>query len=120
MRKTPLRLVTAYRQFLRILLGMTRFSTLRRSSCPPGWLRVVVVFFVLFATYDTTRPNVSAPRQPKFMIVGYLFGPTDIDGISARKLTHINYAFALVSKDGEIVLNNPDAPARLSQLQALK
>ena len=54
------------------------------------------------------------------MIIGYVFGPANIHGISAEKLTHINYAFALVSKDGEIVLNNPEAPAHLSQLQALK
>jgi len=54
------------------------------------------------------------------MIIGYVFARTNIHDIGADKLTHINYAFALVSKDGEIVLNNPDAPARLSQLQALK
>src|SRR6185503_19386069 len=39
---------------------------------------------------------------------------------AADKLTHINYAFALVSKEGEVVLNNPESPAHLSQLQALK
>src|SRR5687768_8799391 len=99
---------------------MTRFSSLRHSSFPQRWLRVVFVFVVLFATYDTTRPNVSSTKPPKFMIIGYVFGRANIYGISAERLTHINYAFALVSKDGEIVLNNPDAPARLSQLQALK
>jgi chitinase len=78
---------------------------------------VVFVLVVLFATYDTT---VSATKPPKFMIIGYVFARANIHDIGADKLTHINYAFALVSKDGEIVLNNPDAPARLSQLQALK
>src|SRR5713226_5892372 len=59
-------------------IGMTRFSSLRHSSFPQRWLRVVAVFVVLFATYGTTRPNVSFRKQPKFMIVGYLFGPTNI------------------------------------------
>ena len=78
------------------------------------------VFVVLFAAYDSTLPNISSAKPPKFMIVGYVFSRANIYGIGAEKLTHINYAFGLVSKDGEIVLNNPDAPARLSQLQALK
>lgn len=49
-----------------------------------------------------------------------MFRPSNIHSIAADKLTHINYAFALVSNDGEVVLKNPDAPAHLSQLQALK
>ena len=96
---------------------MTRFSKLFHSGFPQGWFRVVFVLVVLFATYDTT---LSATKPPKFMIIGYVFGRANIHDIGAEKLTHINYAFALVSKDGEMVLNNPDAPARLSQLQALK
>jgi len=99
---------------------MTRFSSLRHSSFRPKWLRMVFVFVALFGAYDTAYANVPPSGQPKFMIIGYVFGPADISGISAEKLTHINYAFALVSGDGEIVLNRPDAPGRLSQLQALK
>ena len=68
----------------------------------------------------TVCANVSSAKQPKYMIVGYVFRSSNIHGIGADKLTHINYAFALVSKDGDVVLKNPDAPAHLSQLQALK
>ncbi|MFN2511089.1 MAG: glycoside hydrolase family 18 protein [Pyrinomonadaceae bacterium] len=92
----------------------------RRSSFARRSFHVVFVFFVLIGTYDVARPKVSVAKQPKFMIIGYVFNRANIHDISAEKLTHINYAFALVSKDGEIVLNNPEAPARLSQLQALK
>ncbi len=101
-------------------IGTTRFSSLRHSRFPPRWFHVAFVLVVLFSTSYTTRPNVFAAKPSKFMIIGYVFRRANIHGISAEKLTHINYAFALVSKDGEIVLNDPEAPAHLSQLQALK
>jgi chitinase len=105
-------------------IGMTRFSRFTHSCFPTGWLRVVIVLVVLFATHGTARPSVRSTKPPsrtaKFKIIAYVFTRADIYGITAEKLTHINYAFALVSKDGEIVLSNPDAPARLGQLQALK
>jgi chitinase len=104
---------------IEVNIGMTRISSCR-YSCLPGWLRLVLVVVVLFATYNTTCANASSNRPPKFRIIGYVFSRANIYGIGAEKLTHINYAFALVSKDGDIVLSNPDAPARLSQLQALK
>jgi chitinase len=75
---------------------------------------------MLLGTCHTARPKVSSAEQPKYMIIGYVFGPAEVYAMSAEKLTHINYAFALVSKEGDIVLNNLDSPARLSQLQALK
>ena len=43
----------------------------------------------------------------------------DIEGIDATKLTHVNYAFAKVHVD-EAVLEDPDAPANLARLVALK
>jgi len=76
---------------------MTRFSSPGHSGFPPGWLRALFAFVVLFATYDISRPNVSATKPTKFMIIGYVFGPANFYGIGAEKLTHINYAFALVS-----------------------
>ncbi len=58
----------------------------------------------------------SSPRR----VIAYVFGPAEIHRIGAQKLTHINYAFALVSPEGLVVLATPDAPSRLAQLQALK
>lgn len=52
-------------------------------------------------------------------IVAYVQKDTDIARISAEKLTHVNYAFALVSARGEIVLEDVDV-RRLRQLRALK
>ena len=85
-----------------------------------GLVRVFLIVVVLCGTSGSAQPNVLSARQPKFMIVGYVFGPIEIRNINAEKLTHINYAFARVSKEGEIVLTNPEAPARLTQLQSLK
>jgi len=83
-------------------------------------MRSLLVLLVLLGQGAAGFGNVAAAKQPKYMIVGYVFRPANIDRISADKLTHINYAFAVVSEDGEVVLNKPDAPAHLSQLQALK
>lgn len=62
----------------------------------------------------------SPARASAYRIVGYVYGVENIHAVSAEKLTHINFAFALVSRDGQVVLENPKAPERLAQLQALK
>ncbi len=62
----------------------------------------------------------SPVEASRYRIVGYVYGVENIHAIGAEKLTHINFAFALVSRDGEVVLENPKAPERLAQLQALK
>lgn len=56
---------------------------------------------------------------PRYRIIAYAFNDTDIPRMGAEKLTHINYAFGLVSTDGVIVLDEK-APPRLAQLGALK
>jgi chitinase len=63
---------------------------------------------------------LTACRTAQPRIIAYVFGDADLHRVGATKLTHINYAFGLVSPDGVIVLENPHAPARLAQLQALK
>jgi chitinase len=73
---------------------------------------------LLVAGCRTFAPDVAPHR--KFRIVGYVRGRADINAISAQKLTHINYAFARVNPLGLVELEDPDAPAHLAQLQALK
>jgi len=53
-------------------------------------------------------------------MIAYATGRTDARRIGAHKLTHINYAFAHVSPEGEAFLPDPEAPAFLARLQALK
>src|SRR5882762_8698263 len=83
-------------------------------------LHSVFILVLLIVTSTIAQPNAPLTGSPKYRIIGYVFGNTSIYDISAEKLTHINYAFALVTKDGDIVLNTPNAPERLAQLQALK
>jgi len=103
-----------------ITILMTEGHSLKHSNFKPIWLRWLLVLVTILGQSATVRPNMAPAKQPKYRIVGYVFRPSNIHSIAAEKLTHINYAFALVSTDGEVVLNDPDSPANLSQLQALK
>jgi chitinase len=61
-----------------------------------------------------------APADDAYRIIAYVRGRAEIHRIGAQKLTHINYAFATVSPEGDVVLEDPDSPAHLAQIQALK
>lgn len=74
-------------------------------------VRIILTLAILLAG---CRPAQS-PR-----IIAYIYEDADIQSVSAEKLTHVNYAFALVSEQGEVVLADPEAPARLAQVRALK
>jgi chitinase len=80
--------------------------------------RSLIIACLLIAGCRTFGPDVAPHR--KFRIVGYVRGRADINAISAKKLTHINYAFATVNPLGIIELEDADAPAHIAQLQALK
>jgi chitinase len=67
-----------------------------------------------------TACSTALYRPARYRIVAYVRGVAEIHRIGAEKLTHINYAFALVNPQGEVYFQNPDAPAHLAQLQALK
>lgn len=66
------------------------------------------------------RTAAGVEREFPYRIVAYVRGKAEIHKIGAQKLTHINYAFGKVSPEGLIVFDDPDAPAHLAQLQALK
>ncbi len=55
-----------------------------------------------------------------YRIIGYVRGKADMYAIGAAKLTHVNYSFAKVNPLGVIWFEDPDAPAKIAQLQALK
>lgn len=89
-----------YRRWTLILLALVSLSTTGCST---------------FGMFGTT------PREPRYRVIAYVRGRAEIHRISPRKLTHINYAFAVVSKEGEIVFaDEPAAASHLAQLQALK
>src|SRR5262249_41004138 len=57
---------------------------------------------------------------PRYRLIAYAYRRADMYRISAEKLTHINYAFGKVSAAGDVIIDERNAPAHLSQLQALK
>ena len=77
-----------------------------------------LILALLLAGCRSFLPEVAPDR--KFRIIGYVRGLADIHAINAQKLTHINYAFALVSPEGEMIFREADAPAHLARLHALK
>ncbi len=77
-----------------------------------------MLFTILLLCGCQSLPPV-APHRP-FRIIGYVRGRADINAIGAKKLTHLNYAFAKVNPLGEVWFEVPDAPAHIAQLQALK
>ncbi len=99
---------------------MARFNGLKyRGSALPAW-RTVLILILLTGVCGIMLPPAQAVGQPKYRVIAYVGGRTNIYGIGAEKLTHINYAFALVNPEGEVFFRSPNAPAHLSQLQALK
>jgi len=84
----------------------------------PSWPSWIILLSILIVGHQSAFPNAAAPT--KYRIVGYVGGKTNIYAIGVEKLTHVNYAFATVTPDGNVVLRNPDAPGNLAQLQALK
>ncbi|WP_044891869.1 glycoside hydrolase family 18 protein [Opitutus terrae] len=63
----------------------------------------------------------SAPAEQAFRLIAYASGHTDFARIPAAKLTHVNYAFALVNEQAEVYFRSPDSAAsHLAALTALK
>lgn len=78
---------------------------------------LVPVLLVLLAACHTFTPL--APHR-EFRVIGYVRGKADLGAVGAKKLTHLNYAFAKVNPLGLIWFEDPDAPSHIAQLQALK
>lgn len=75
----------------------------------------------LIASACGTSSGLLATKSPPYRIVAYLYGGrAEIHRISAMKLTHINYAFALVNEAGELYFRETDEAENLAQLQGLK
>jgi chitinase len=53
-------------------------------------------------------------------IVAYVRDGTNVNGIHPEKLTHINFAFARIDAQGEVVLPHPGIATQLAQLRGLK
>lgn len=73
----------------------------------------LLVVLVLAAV---SQPAFAAPLR----LVGYATARTDFARLPAERLTHLNYAFAVVNPAGDVVLPSPTDAGHLAQLVALR
>lgn len=100
------------------------------SNCFPGNriplilpLAILGGSFVLISCRSTSTVSEREPMETvSHRIIGYVMGTRSqtVRPEDARKLTHINYAFANVTEEGEVVLEHPEDPERLRQLVDLR
>ena len=90
-----------------------------RTIISSGRLALLIAV-VFLAGCQIGRPPARTGPTHSYRVVGYVRPSAEIWRIDARKLTHINYAFALISPEGALYFRNDRAPAHLAQLQALK
>lgn len=91
-----------------------------KSAIGPARRPLSTLCLLLFLAGCAPILQVVEP-EPSYRTIAYLFGGrADIDRISAHKLTHINYAFALVTQEGELTFREAEGPSHLAQLQSLK
>jgi len=81
-----------------------------RRTTALGWIAAVL----LLGSCSASR-HAQAPERA-FHLIGYVHGDRMLDPLQAARLTHVNYAFAVL-KEGRVVL--PD-PAPLAQVPAWK
>ena len=76
----------------------------------------------LGACSSAAVPEAPRPADPPVRLIAYVFGgtPDALAAIGAEKLTHIFYAFANVTPEGDVVLEYDEDPERLRTLVALK
>jgi chitinase len=79
---------------------------------------LIAVVFLTSCNLQSSKEDVKV----KYKIVGYAAGWTDWtkNNIDAEKLTHINYAFATISKSGELNIPTKTDSVNLAVLNSLK
>lgn len=83
----------------------------RRTVCVAAWLGL-----------SAAGAHAAGPSPARPVIVGYVFphdGPLQAGAIAGAKLTHVNYAFALL-RDGRVVEGGSDDAANLRVLTAAR
>ncbi len=81
-------------------------------------ISVAVCLFSLFLCLSTV---LAQPATKRYVLIGYVSGDGwTKDQIEARKLTHINYAFAVPAKNGEFAAISAKDAANLAALTSLR
>ena len=93
---------------------------MRSSFCLPSFKTTVHWSALLVLAAGLLAGCGDGEAPPEHVKIGYVFGSVDVSPEEARRLTHINYAFANVTKDGRVVLESNRDSLHLAQLRALK
>src|SRR5882762_79565 len=82
------------------------------------WQSVLCIAIIVLAGCAASVPKPAA--EPGYRLVGYVSGGKVFPRIDAEKLSAINYAFAHVDAQGDVVLHGADDVAFLARLCELK
>lgn len=87
-----------------------------------GRCGVVLACMLLLAACVSPNPSASPEDASTHARIGYVMGSrgVHVSARDAKQLTHINYAFANVTKGARVVLEHERDAAHLAQLRALK
>jgi chitinase len=103
------------------MMGVWMRNFARARNC------AVLLFYVLVCTLGLPAERVAgvevgraAPGRDPFRIVAYVAGWSTPAVIHAEKLTHVNFAFARITADGQVALAEAGQEASLLRLVALK
>src|SRR5215213_6411855 len=83
----------------------------RSYGCMTYTIRRIVVGLLLLIALGADA------RQRPYRIIGYVRPRADFTRVSAEKLTHVNYAFAQVSPEGELYFPREESGTRLIELR---
>lgn len=84
--------------------------------------RATLISLFLFIGFLFNNLYLQAQEKNNKKIIGYIVGANvddKFEEISAKKMTHVNYAFANI-KDGKIIMGNPKDEDRLKKINSLK
>lgn len=96
-------------------MAITRQTSFRsRAVCASALGGLLVSVFVLVSGCGGVE------TAPQYRRIGYVHGTVDVSSEEARRLTHINYAFANVTEEGRVVLESQQDSVNLARLRSLK
>lgn len=79
----------------------------------------IVVIAYLAGCAGSDRETSGSP-DPAFRVIAYVAGWSMPPAIPAEKLTHINFAFARIDRDGRVAFEDPRYESAVASLVALK
>ncbi len=98
------------------------FGVEKRKTMKKRLLQIGSIFCMMaFLTgCQIGKKRVKVPDFGPYRVIGYVGNSTDISRVDPTKVTHINYAFAKLTEDGELYFRRENDTRQLAQLTQLK